>query len=225
MRLRSRLKSLRSECGRPRPQQCPTSNRSRFLQRFTPIHVAAPEDGRTPSESVCPPRCIFRQALNHLLLALMLLAGCASAPRAQIQRKPDSFPTDALITQRGVLTVLGRQFTLNGYLATSATNGQRLVVTENFGNVLADVLVKPDGKAYVMKSSRAFKPKWIERHIAADVRCLFGDVSDSGCPVQTIGTNRFLIERRWYKLDLQTVQIKPGVQSAELFDATKVKSK
>ena len=155
----------------------------------------------------------------------MLLAGCASAPRAQIQRKPDSFPTDALITQRGVLTVLGRQFTLNGYLATSATNGQRLVVTENFGNVLADVLVKPDGKAYVMKSSRAFKPKWIERYIAADVRCLFGDTPDTNCPVQTIGTNRFLIERRWYKLDLQTVQIKPGVQSAEMFDATKVKSK
>ena len=159
--------------------------------------------------------------LNHLLLLLMLLAGCATTPQAQIQRKPDSFPTDALITQRGVLTVLGRQFTLNGYLATSATNGQRLVVTENFGNVLADVLVKPDGKAYVMKSSRAFKPKWIERHIAADVRCLFGDASDSDCPVQTIGTNHFLIERRWYKLDLQTVQIKPGVQSAEMFDATK----
>jgi hypothetical protein len=38
-----------------------------------------------------------------------------------------------------VLTVLGRQFTLNGYLANSATNGQRLIITENFGGVLADV--------------------------------------------------------------------------------------
>ena len=49
--LRACLKSLRSECGRPRPQQCPTSKHSRFLQCPSQCHVAAPEDGRTPSES------------------------------------------------------------------------------------------------------------------------------------------------------------------------------
>ena len=159
-----------------------------------------------------------------LLLAVTasLLCGCATTPRAQIQRAPNSFPADALITQRGVLTFFGgRQFTLNGYLAHSSTNGQRLIVTENFGGILADVLVKPDGKAYVMRSSRAFKHKWIERHMAADVRCIFGNATGTDCPGRMIAPNHFLIERRWYKLDLQTVATKPGVQPTEMFDAAK----
>ena len=44
------------------------SNRSRFLQRLSQCHVAAPDDGRTPSESVFTLRCIFRQALRKLFL-------------------------------------------------------------------------------------------------------------------------------------------------------------
>ncbi len=151
----------------------------------------------------------------------LVLNGCTTAPRTQIQRPPNAFPADALITQRGVLTVFGgKQFTLNGYLASSATNGQRLVLTENFGGVLADVLVTPDGKAHVMKSSRAFKPKWIERHVAADVRCLFGAAPESDCPGQVLGPNHFLLQRRWYKLDVQIVNIQPGIQPAPLFDAS-----
>ena len=159
-----------------------------------------------------------------LLLAVTasLLCGCATTPCAQIQRVPNSFPADALIIQRGVLTFFGgKQFTLNGYLASSSTNGQRLIVTENFGGVLADVLVKPDGKSYVMRSSRAFKPKWIEQFIAADVRCIFGNSQQTDCPGQMIAPNHFLIERRWYKLDLHIVETKPGLQPAEMFEATK----
>ena len=167
------------------------------------------------------PAAVQKAGALVTLLSLLLFTGCAATPRAQIQRASNSFPADALITQRGVLTVLGRQFTLNGYLASSSTNGQRLVITENFGSVLADVLVKPDGKAYVMRSSRAFKPKWIERHIAADVQCLFGNSLQTDCPGQMIAPNHFLIERRWYKLDLHIVETKPGVQPPEMFDSTK----
>ena len=149
------------------------------------------------------------------------MTGCASAPRNQIQRPANSFPADALITQRGVLTVLGRQFTLNGYLAMSAAGGKRLVVTENFGSILADVLVKPDGTVYVMRSSRAFKPKWIRRYVAADVECIFGNAPKLDCPGQMLSPTHFLIERRWYKLDLQIVEIKPGAQPPESFDESK----
>jgi hypothetical protein len=152
-------------------------------------------------------------------LLLTLVAGCATVPRSTLSRAPQSLPADAFITQRGVLTVLGRQFTLNGYLATSAV-GKRLIVTENFGNVLADVLVKPDGAVHVMRSSRAFKPAWIRRYIAADLQCLFGDVPEAECPGRTLSPTHFVIERRWYKLDLQIVEIKPGPQAAELFDET-----
>lgn len=148
----------------------------------------------------------------------MMIAGCASAPKPQIVRSANPIPADALITQRAVLTVFGgRQFTLNGYLAASATNGHRLVITENFGNVLADVLFQSDGTARVVKSSRAFKREWIERYIAEDTRCIFGLGNRTDCPGQMLGPNHFLIERRWYTLDLKIVDIKPGVQSPEMF--------
>ena len=99
---------------------------------------------------------------RNLILSLCCSPCWLAAPRRRRSTLParrKSFPADALITQRGVLTVLGRQFTLNGYLASSATGGKRLIVTENFGSVLADVLVKPDGSVQVMRSSRAFKPE------------------------------------------------------------------
>ena len=64
IQLRAFLKSLCSECGRPRPQQCTTSNRSPFPQHLSHYHVAAPEDGRTPSKFVFTPKCIFRQAMK-----------------------------------------------------------------------------------------------------------------------------------------------------------------
>ena len=162
-----------------------------------------------------------RHKLAPLVGMLFLFAGCATTPRSKIQHPANPFPTDALITQRGVLTVLGRQFTLNGYLALNAAGGKRLIVTENFGSVLADVLMKPDGTVHVMRSSRAFKPKWIRRYIAADVECIFGSAPKTDCPGQMLSPTHSLIERRWYKLDLQIVEIKPGIQPPESFDESK----
>lgn len=159
--------------------------------------------------------------LNLFFLLLALLPGCATTPRGQIRRPPEASPPDALIAQRGVLTFLGRQFTLNGYLSISASGGKRLIVTENFGGVLADVLTKPDGTVHVMRSSQAFKPKWIRRYIAADMECCFGNRAKLDCPGQRLSPTHFLIERRWYKLDLQIIEIRPGPQSPDLFDPAK----
>ena len=162
--------------------------------------------------------------LNHLILLLALLvAGCASSRQAPPPTKPVTaqlFPAEALVTQRGVLTVLGRQFTLNGYVAKSETRGLRLVMTENFGTVFADVLVKPDSKVFVMQARSPFKRAWVERYIASDLKCIFSDTMEMNCPLQRLSPTHFTIERRWYKLDLQTVEVKPGVQAATLFDET-----
>lgn len=152
-------------------------------------------------------------------LLLVLLAGCATAAKSLLPHART--PTDALITQRGVLKVLGRQFTLNGYVALSATGGKRLVVTENFGSVLADVLVKPDGSVHVMRSSRAFKAEWIRNYLAADLECLFGDGPRENCPGEQLGPDHYRITRRWYSLELRTVETKPGAQPLEMFDASK----
>lgn len=157
-----------------------------------------------------------------VLWACCIVAGCAtpkiSSQQNNSPRAAKLFPADALVTQRGVLTVRGRQFTLNGYVAKSETRGLRLIMTENFGGVMADVLVKPGGKVFVMKSKPPFRPTWVERYIAADLKCIFGDALETNCPVQVLSPTHFVIERRWYKLDLQTVEVKPGAQPAEMFD-------
>ena len=152
-----------------------------------------------------------------LLLITLLAGGCATSPVSFLPPSVNSLPTDALITQRAVLTARGRQFTLNGYLSRSAVGGQRLILTENFGGVLADLLIKPDGSVHVIRSSRAFKESWIRHHIAADVQCLFGDAPRDQCPGRQLSDTHFVIERRWYTLDLQIVETRAGPQSPDLF--------
>ena len=159
--------------------------------------------------------------ISVLIMVLLGAAGCSTPPKTAFRPASTPFPAEALVTQRGVLTVLGRQFTLNGYLALSPTGGKRLVVTENFGSVLADVLITPDGVAHVMRSSRALKPKWIRRYLAADVQCLTGGTTVEECPGEMISPTHYLVQRRWYKLDLQTVNVKPGPQPATMFDASR----
>ena len=94
-------------------------------------------------------------------------------------------------------------------------------MTENFGTVLSDVLVNPEGKVFVMQSKPPFRRAWVERYIAADLKCIFGNGTEIDCPVRSLGPMHFLVERRWYKLDLWTVETKPGPQPAEMFDVTR----
>ena len=156
-----------------------------------------------------------------ILLLAMLASGCAAPRSSSPPGKPlpvRLFPPEAMVTQRGVLTVLGRQFPLNGYVARSEAHGLRLVMTDNFGGVLADALVKPDGRVFVMKSRAPFRAVWVERYIAADLKCIFGGATETNCPVQMSSPTHFTVERRWYRLDLRTVEVKPGVQPVEMFD-------
>lgn len=156
-----------------------------------------------------------------LLLPWLLLVGCASVPKNAAPRPANLFPADTFQTHRVVLTALGKQYTFNGYLALSQTGGKRLIVMENFGNVLADVLIKPDGEIFVMKSSKAFTEKQIRRFLASDVETIFGDDVATHWPVRVVETNHFLLKKRWYRLDLRVVGNKPGPQPAAMFDETK----
>jgi len=151
-----------------------------------------------------------------LPLLLVLAAGCATPPSSTLPCTAHLFPADARVAQRAVLTVRGRQFTLNGQLASSATGGWRLIVMENLGSVLADVLVKRDHTVHVMRSNRVFKARWIRRYVAADLECIFGDAEPR--PGRMLTPTHFVIERRRYTLDLQIVEVKPGPQPPELFD-------
>jgi hypothetical protein len=154
-----------------------------------------------------------------LWLFLMLAAGCAAPRPGTVTGTLPTFPPDALITQRATLTARGRQFTLNGYVARSERGGLRLIVTDNFGNVLADLLVPPDGAATVIRSSGVLRPEWISNYMASDLKCVFGAAPDPGCVLAVPAPDHLTIERRWYRLDLRTVEIKPGPQPAHLFEA------
>jgi len=152
------------------------------------------------------------------LLALCFFAGCASAPVPRTAAPAArQVPAEAFMTHRAVMTARGKQFALTGYLALSQSRGMRLIVSEMFGQVLVDVLVKPDGSVHVMKAGPMLKRRWIEKYLAADLKCLFGK-TEHLCPVTVIDQNHFILKRRWYEVDLRIVETKPGPQKAELFD-------
>ena len=121
------------------------------------------------------------------------------------------------MTHRAVMTARGKEFPLTGYLAISQTGGMRLIISQMFGSPVADVLVKADGSVHVMRNSAMLKRKWIERNVAADLKCLFSRAATQ-CPVEEIDPKHLILQRRWYKIDLRIVDIKAGPQRAELFD-------
>ena len=93
----------------------------------------------------------------------------------------------------------------------------RLIMTHSLGQVMADVLIKPDGTVYLMRPSPVLRREWIERYVASDMKCLFGNA----CPGQKADALHWQMTKRNYQLDLQTVETKPGPQPASLFDETK----
>ena len=158
-----------------------------------------------------------------IVLAAVLFTGCASVspPQKAFTRPAGMFPAEGMVVQRAVFTVYGRQFALNGYLALSPTGGKRMIITETFGNVMADVLVKPDGTVFVMRSSRMFPEKYISKLLVPDMNCVFGDQPAADCPVTMPDPNHFVIHRGPYHVDLHILDIKTGPQRADLFDETK----
>ena len=52
--------------------------------------------------------------------------------------------------------------------------GLRLILTEDFGGVMADVLVNPAGQALVSPGQAAVTAGLGRAYIAADLRCIFG---------------------------------------------------
>lgn len=163
----------------------------------------------------------MRRNFLFLPLILLLAAGCASAQKETIVR-PAPVAADGFQTHRAVFTALGKQYTFNGYLATSQTGAKRLLVTENFGMVFADLIIKPDGKIFVMQSNKIFTPRRIKKYVAADLEAMFGNPAKPA-PITQLSENHFLLKRRFYTLDLRILNTKPGPQPAEMFDETKAK--
>ena len=166
----------------------------------------------------------MRRSILFLPLFLLLVAGCTHTERGgNIQSARYVPPADVFQTHRAIFTVLGKQYSFNGYLALSRTGGKRLLVTENFGMVFADVLIKPDGKIYVFQSNKIFTPRRIKKYVAADLEALFGNHPSEKTPVKLVSPDHLILKRSFYSLDLRIVQTKPGAQPDSMFDETKAK--
>lgn len=151
-------------------------------------------------------------------LALTFITGCASTHAQVTAAAASHFPGDAFMTHRAVLSFPGhREFALTGYLAISQARGLRLVISEQFGGELADLLVKPDGSLHLIKAGPMLKEEWIEKYVAADLKCIFGR-SEKNCPVKIMSPNHFVVKRHIYRLDLRIVETRPGPQPDKLFE-------
>jgi hypothetical protein len=165
----------------------------------------------------------MRHNARIFILLVWLAAGCATQPPPTPPLPSALFPADALVTQRAILTARGRQFALTGYTVLSKDHGMRLIISEMFGQTLADVLVQRDGNVRVMQSSPLLREKWIARYVAEDLRCVFDNAHAQDCHVEMLSPTHFVVKRRWYSLDLRVVEIKAGAQPAELFDGSGAK--
>ena len=92
------------------------------------------------------------------------------------------------------------------------------------GQVLADVLIKPDGAVVLMRPSPVLRRSWVEGYVARDVVSLFGNPSPP-CFSLPMDSSHVVMTNSNYILDLQTVGIKPGLQPVSLFDETKAATK
>jgi hypothetical protein len=154
-------------------------------------------------------------------LSVLLATSCATTKSKSTSGAELQFPPNAFMTHRAIFTARGKQYALTGYLALSESAGKRLIISQQLGQTMADLLVKPDGTVHVMQSSPAFKPNWVRKYVAADLECIFGKHPQKKCPVQALDPNHFVIKHFFYKLDLRIVETKPGPQPESLFDPAK----
>jgi hypothetical protein len=133
-----------------------------------------------------------RLAIKILFVAplVTLAAGCAAQhPSATLTVLPDDghaqapcsragqtiknlFPPQYRSTQRAIVTAGGRQFTCDGLLEVSPTEGHHLALVCSLG-VVTDLRVKADGGCEVLKVTPLFREDWSRRFVARDLRWLF----------------------------------------------------
>jgi len=95
----------------------------------------------------------------------------AAMQRAQ-QALAGLFPPRYRSTQRAIITVAGKQFTCDGLLTVSPTQGHHLALVSSLGTV-TNLRVKPDGEVELLKVTPLFREDWSRRFVARDVRRLF----------------------------------------------------
>jgi len=82
------------------------------------------------------------------------------------------FPERYRATQRAIITAIGKQFTCDGLLTVSPTDGHHLALVSSFGAV-TDLRVRADGATELLKVTPLFRADWSREFVARDLRRLF----------------------------------------------------
>jgi hypothetical protein len=133
-------------------------------------------------------RCLQLFSLPVLLLALVtscatpnhfatstMLPGDNGHPEAFAQAQValrQLFPQQYRATQRAIITAGGKQFTCDGLLQVSPTEGHHLAIVSSFG-VVTDLRVATNGDCTLLKVTPLFREDWSRRFVARDLYRLF----------------------------------------------------
>jgi hypothetical protein len=82
------------------------------------------------------------------------------------------FPVHYRAAHRAIVTVQGRQFTCDGLLTVSPTEGYHLALVSSFG-VVTDLRINPDRSTELLKVTPLFRADWSRDFVARDLRVLF----------------------------------------------------
>jgi len=82
------------------------------------------------------------------------------------------FPPHYRATQRAIITAGGKQFTCDGLLQVSPTEGYHLAIVSSFG-VVTDLRVATNGDCTLLKVTPLFREDWSRRYVARDLNRLF----------------------------------------------------
>jgi hypothetical protein len=132
------------------------------------------------------------------------------------------FPARYRATQRAIVTVGGRQFTCDGLLEVSPTDGCHLAIVSSFG-VVTDLRVNTDGGCELLKVTPLFREDWSRQFVARDLRRLFtapanlqpaGQLADGSVVLQTPPdasgvTAQYIFSddgARWQEMDLMQAE-------------------
>jgi len=118
--------------------------------------------------------CLLGGCVLAGLPAATPLAGIPAqdASRTARQTLATLFPERYRSVQRALITVGGKQFTCDGVLEASTTEGWHLAIVSNLG-LVAGLRVNRDGSSAALQVTPLFRESWTRQFVAQDVRRLF----------------------------------------------------
>jgi len=113
--------------------------------------------------------------------------------------------TPAVMRQRAILTVAGRQFVFDGHVTRRRDGTMRLVALNPVG-VAAEIEAVPGGEPHVLRTGPGLRTEWVRAYMARDLVSIFGRVGGEGLRAVRTVDGRPALERPCEKDGAETVR-------------------